>query len=82
LKREWRSGRGAQEQDDDSREALGGADCDGDAARPIEGLVLLGGRGATFGMQVGEEVVVSHVVVDDEALLAAGDRLGSMNNAG
>jgi hypothetical protein len=38
----------------DSREALGGADGDGDAACPVEGLMLLGGRDAALGVEVGE----------------------------
>ena len=55
-----------------SREPLGGADGDGDAACPVEGLMLLGGRDAALGVEVGEQAVVGHVVVHDEALVAAG----------
>ncbi|WVZ65671.1 hypothetical protein U9M48_014994, partial [Paspalum notatum var. saurae] len=58
--------------DDDSREALGGADGYGNAACPVEGLMLMGGGGAALGVQVREQAVVGHVVVDDEALVAAG----------
>lgn len=57
---------------DDSREAFGGADGDGDAAGPLEGDVVVGGGGAAVRVQVGEEAVVGHVVIDDEALVAAG----------
>uniref|UniRef100_A0A453LEN4 Uncharacterized protein n=1 Tax=Aegilops tauschii subsp. strangulata TaxID=200361 RepID=A0A453LEN4_AEGTS len=54
------------------REALGGAERDGEAAWPVERRVLLGGRGAAVRVEVSEEAVVGHVVVDDEPLVAAG----------
>lgn len=48
-------------------EALGGADGDGHAARPVEPDV-----GSELAVEVGEEAEVRHVVVDDHPLVAGG----------